>query len=161
MSADRTAKVWEILEDGSSGSVIKTLACSESNAVEDMLVGCLWQNDYLVTVSLGGVINIFSASDLDKTPVTFSGHMKNVSILTVLPTSQRMILSSSYDGIIIKWIQGIGYSGKLERKGNAQIKCLAAVEEEISTSGFDNKVKLRWKYLPSQVLLENLIKTTF
>lgn len=142
MSADKSAKVWEILEDGSGGRVIKTIACSTSNAVEDMLVGCLWQNDNLITVSLGGIISIFSASDLDKSPLLFSGHMKNVSTLTALKTSQRTILSSSYDGVIIKWIQGVGYSGKLEKKYDAKIKCLAAVEEVIFTSGFDNKVRI-------------------
>ncbi|XP_031267106.1 actin-interacting protein 1-1-like [Pistacia vera] len=139
VSADKSAKVWEISEDG-NGKVIKTLASSESGAVEHMLVGCLWQNDHLVTVSLGGRINIFSARDLDKDPISFSGHVKNVNALTMLKSSQKMILSSSYDGLMIRWIQGVGYSGKLERKYSAQIKCLAAVEEQIVTSGFDNKV---------------------
>lgn len=139
VSADKSAKVWEISEDG-NGKVIKTLASSESGAVEHMLVGCLWQNDHLVTVSLGGRINIFSASDLDKDPISFSGHMKNVNVLTMLKSSQKMILSSSYDGAMIRWIQGVGYSGKLDRKYSAQIKCLAAVKEQIVTSGFDNKV---------------------
>ena len=107
-----------------------------------MLVGCLWLNDYLVTVSLGGTISIFSASDLDKAPTSFSGHMKNVSSLTILRSNPRVLLSCSYDGLIVKWIQGIGYSGKLQRKENSQIKSLAAAEEEIVTSGFDNKVSV-------------------
>ncbi|KAK3189576.1 hypothetical protein Dsin_029137 [Dipteronia sinensis] len=138
VSADKSAKVWEISEDG-NGKVVKTLVCSETGAVEDMLVGCLWQNDHLITVSLGGIINIFSTSDLDQAPSSFSGHMKNVTTLTVLKNNQKM-LSSSYDGIIIRWIQGVGYSGKIIHKDIPQIKCLVAVEEEIVTSGFDNKV---------------------
>ena len=139
MSADKTAKIWEISPEG-NGMVKKTLTCPGLGGVEDMLVGCLWQNDYLVTVSLGGTICLFTASDLDKAPVLLSGHMKNVTSLVVLKSSPKIILSSSYDGSIIKWILGVGYSGKLERKVNAQIKCLAAVEEEIVSSGFDNKV---------------------
>lgn len=105
-----------------------------------MLVGCLWQNDFLVIVSLGGTISIFSANDLEKSPLQLSGHMKNVIALTVLNIDPKVILSSSYDGLIVKWIQGIGYGGKLQRKENSQIKCFAAIEEEIVTSGFDNKV---------------------
>ena len=105
-----------------------------------MLVGCLWQNDHLVTVSLGGTISLFSATDLDKAPLLLSGHMKNVTSLAVLKSDPKVILSSSYDGLIIKWIQGIGYSGRLQRKENSNIKCFAAVEEEFVTSGFDNKV---------------------
>ncbi|XP_021909048.1 actin-interacting protein 1-2 [Carica papaya] len=138
VSADKSAKVWEI--ENSNGKLKKTLTCPGSGGLDDMLVGCLWQNDHLVTVSLGGTISIFSASDLDKAPLQLSGHMKNVTSLVVLKSNPRFILSSSYDGLIVKWIQGIGYGGKLQRKENSQIKCLAAVEEEIVTSGFDNKI---------------------
>lgn len=139
VSADKSAKVWEISEDG-NGKVKKTLTCPGSGGVEDMLVGCLWQNDHLVMISLGGTVSIFSASDLDKGPLSFSGHMKNVNSLAVLKSNPKVILSTSYDGLIIKWIQGIGYSGRLDRKENSQIKCFAAVEEEMVSSGFDNKI---------------------
>ncbi|KAJ6759873.1 ACTIN-INTERACTING PROTEIN 1-1 [Salix purpurea] len=139
VSADKSAKVWEICDDG-SGKLTKTLTSSDSGGVDDMLVSCLWQNDHLVTVSLGGTISIFSASDLDKSALQISGHMKNVTSLSVLKNVPKTILSSSYDGLIVKWIQGIGYSSKLQRKENSQIKCLAAAEEEIITSGFDNKL---------------------
>ncbi|KAJ8758525.1 hypothetical protein K2173_000246 [Erythroxylum novogranatense] len=140
VSADKSAKVWEISDDG-SGKVIKTLKCPGSGGVDDMLVGCLWQNDHLIVVSLGGTISIFSATNLDDAPTTLSGHMKNVTALTQAGTDQKMILTGSYDGVIVKWIQGIGFCSRLERTNNAQIKCLAAVEQEIITCGFDNKVR--------------------
>ncbi|KAF7827694.1 actin-interacting protein 1-2-like [Senna tora] len=139
VSADKSAKIWDILEDG-SGSLNKTLSSSESGGVEDMLVGCLWQNDHLLTVSLGGMINLYSAKDLDKTPLSLSGHMKNVAVLTLLNRSEKMLLSSSYDGVIIKWIPGVGFSGKLDGKQFGLIKLLAAGEEEVIMAGFDNKV---------------------
>ncbi|KAL8088434.1 hypothetical protein AgCh_038282 [Apium graveolens] len=44
-----------------------------------------------------------------------------------------------YDGLIIKWTQGTGYSGKLDRKVTDKIKCFAAVDEEIVPSVYDNK----------------------
>ncbi|CAK8579720.1 unnamed protein product [Lathyrus sativus] len=140
VSADKSAKVWDISEDN-NGKVKKTLISPGSGGIEDMLVGCLWLNDYLVTVSLGGTISIYLASDLDKAPTSFSGHMKNVSSLTILRSNPRVLLSCSYDGLVVKWIQGIGYSGKLQRRENSQIKSLAAAEEEIVTSGFDNKIR--------------------
>ncbi|XP_010549075.1 PREDICTED: actin-interacting protein 1-2 [Tarenaya hassleriana] len=139
VSADKSAKVWDISEDG-NGTFKKTLDCPGSGGVDDMLVGCLWQNDHIVTVSLGGTISIFSASDLDKTPVQLSGHMKNVSSVAVLKGSPQYILSSSYDGLICKWMQGRGFCGKVQRKQNSQIKCFTAHDEEIMTSGFDNKL---------------------
>ncbi|GFP99997.1 66 kDa stress protein [Phtheirospermum japonicum] len=139
VSADKSAKIWEISEDN-IGKVKKTWTCPGSGGVDDMLVGCLWQNDHIVTVSLGGTIFLYSASDLEKEPLPLSGHMKNVSSLAVLKNNPKVILSSSYDGLIVKWVQGIGYSGKLERNVVSQIKCLAAVDEQIISSGFDNKV---------------------
>ncbi|KAJ7970292.1 66 kDa stress protein [Quillaja saponaria] len=139
VSADKSAKVWEISEDN-IGLLKRTLTSPGTSGVEDMLVGCLWLNDHIVTVSLGGTINIFSASDLDKSPRSLSGHMKNVTSLSVLNGNPRVLISSSYDGLIVKWIQGIGYGGKLQRKETSKIKCLAASEEEIVTSGFDNKI---------------------
>lgn len=140
MSADKTAKVWAISEDG-HGEVAKSLTSPGSGGFEDMLVGCLWHNNYLVTVSLGGTISLFSATDLDESPVILSGHMKNVNSVVLLK-NQNIILSCSYDGLIIKWTQGTGYTGKLDRKVSDKIKCFAAVEEEIVTSGYDNKVTL-------------------
>lgn len=139
MSADKSAKVWDINENG-SGTVHKTLTHTESGGVEDMLVGCLWQNDHLLTVSLGGMINLYSVKDLDKSPLSLSGHMKNVTVLTLLNRSEKMLLSSSYDGVIIRWIPGIGYSGRFESKQFGLIKLLGAGEEEVITSGFDNMV---------------------
>lgn len=139
VSADKTAKVWEISQDG-NGQVLKTLICPGSGGVDDMVVGCLWQNDRLVTVSLGGVINVFSANDLDKDPFPLSGHLKNVSALSVLKSDPNVVLSCSYDGVIVKWIRGVGYSCKINMKDHAPIKCFAAVEGEIILSGFDNKV---------------------
>ncbi|PPD95023.1 hypothetical protein GOBAR_DD07973 [Gossypium barbadense] len=146
VSADKTAKVWDISEDG-SGKLKKTLTCSGSGGVDDMLVGCRWQNDHLVTVSLGGTISIFSASNLEKSPLQLSGHMKNITSLAVLKSDPKCVLSSSYDGLIVKWVQGLGYSGKLQRKENSQIKCFAAAEEEIVTSGFDNKAEVLQSFI--------------
>ncbi|KAK1372001.1 actin-interacting protein 1-2 [Heracleum sosnowskyi] len=138
VSADKTAKVWAISDDG-HGEVAKTLTSPGSGGFEDMLVGGLWHNNYLVTVSLGGTLSVFSATDLDESPVILSGHMKNVNSIVVLK-KQNVILSCSYDGLIIKWTQGTGYTGKLDRKMSDKIKCFAAVDEEIVTSGYDNKV---------------------
>lgn len=138
VSADKSAKIWEISEDN-KGNVKKTLTPG-SGGVEDMLVGCLWQNNHIVTVSLGGTIYLYSASDLDEAPLSLSGHMKNINSLAVLNKNPKVILSTSYDGLIIKWLQGTGYYGKLERNAVSQIKCFSAVEEEIVSSGYDNKV---------------------
>ncbi|CAA6665385.1 unnamed protein product [Spirodela intermedia] len=144
VSADKSAKIWEITDSG-GGKLKRTLSCvAGSGSIDDMLVGCLWQNDHLVTVSLGGTISLFSASNPNQMPISFSGHMKSVSSLACfLQDGQKSIVSSSYDGIIIRWTQGVGFGGKLKRKNTSQIKCFSGVREEFIVSGFDNKV---WRH---------------
>ncbi|KAG0500120.1 hypothetical protein HPP92_000192 [Vanilla planifolia] len=139
-SADKTAKVWDITDDG-SGKLNRTLACPSSGGVDDMQVGCLWHGDHLVTVSLGGNICICSANDPDKPPTSFSGHMKGINALSCfLHNGQRTMLTTSYDGVLVKWVPGVVYGRKIKRKENTQIKCFAAAERELLTSGFDNRV---------------------
>ena len=141
VSADKSAKIWEITEAG-NGNLKRTLSGTASTgSIDDMLVGCLWQKDRLITVSLGGMISLFAASNPDLPPICFSGHSKSVSSLTsFIQDGRRSIISSSYDGTIIKWLQGMGFVGKLKRKNNTQIKCFSVVGEEFIISGFDNKV---------------------
>jgi len=66
--------------------------------------------------------------------------MKNVTILTLLKKSEKMLLTSSYDGVIIRWIPGKGYAGKVDNKQFGLIKLLVAGEDGVIASGFDNKV---------------------
>jgi len=159
VSADKSAKVWEVAEDGTIGSVIKTLSFMESGGAEDMLVGCLWQNDHLITVSLGGTMSLFSADDMDKPPLLLSGHIKNVTSLAVLGENQKTILSCSYDGLIVKWLKGVGYSCKLQMK-DTKIKRLAATESSIFISGYDNMVQvLLTKQLFNEIWVWTVLKS--
>ncbi|KAA8529075.1 hypothetical protein F0562_033437 [Nyssa sinensis] len=132
-----------IIYDGKSGERIGELAPEDGHVGSIYAVSWSPDSKQVVTVSAdksAKVWEILDDGNLDEIPLSLSGHMKNVTALTVLKSNQKMILSGSYDGIIIRWIQGIGYNGKLERKENAKIKCFAAADEEIVSSGFDNKV---------------------
>ncbi|KAH9306510.1 hypothetical protein KI387_010914 [Taxus chinensis] len=141
VSADKSAKIWEINETG-NGTVKRTLTFGSQGGPDDMLVGCLWLNDYLITVSLGGMISLLSASDPDKPPKPISGHIKSITAITFSRHGgQSEVYSSSYDGVIVRWILGTGYAGRVERKDSTQIKCLATVEGELVACGFDNKVR--------------------
>ncbi|KAJ3694401.1 hypothetical protein LUZ60_009881 [Juncus effusus] len=141
VSADKTAKIWEISEDG-NGKVTKTLTPPGIGGFEDMLIGCLWQNSKLLTVSLGGLFNLYPEPDKD--PITFSGHMKSVSSLCCVNGEESgneiPVLSASYDGVIVRWIPGSGFAGRVLRNENSQIKCFLVSDGEIITSAYDNKV---------------------
>ena len=65
MSADKSAKIWDISETG-NGTVKKTLTFGSRGGIDDMLVGYLWLNDHLITVFLGGLLSLLSATNPDK-----------------------------------------------------------------------------------------------
>eukprot|EP00250_Pteridium_aquilinum_P019176 c24332_g1_i1 orf=148-1977(-) len=141
VSADKTAKVWDILEDG-NGKVNTTFKFSGGVGAEDMQVGCLWLKDYLISISLGGSISYLSCSDPSSPQRTLSGHMKNITAVTVsMVGGEAEIFSSSYDGVISRWICGAGYKTKLETKNPVHVKAMVAAGESLVTCGLDNKLR--------------------
>lgn len=90
MSTDRSTKVWDEFEDG-NGKVNKTLSCPGLGGMDDILVGCLWYNDFLITISLGVTTNIFSVNDLVKAPLSIFKYMKNITSLSVLNNVPKVI----------------------------------------------------------------------
>ena len=59
-------------------------------------VGCAWSGTSVVSYSLGGVLSIFNADDLQAAPKTQRGHNKPVACLLWHSGSNRLI-SGSYD----------------------------------------------------------------
>merc|ERR1719229_1137567 len=56
-SADKTCKLWDV----EKGECIFTYNFSDKPLVEDMQVGCLWLDKYLISISLSGKINYLDA----------------------------------------------------------------------------------------------------
>ncbi|KAJ7520469.1 hypothetical protein O6H91_19G007100 [Diphasiastrum complanatum] len=140
VSADKTAIVWDVSDDG-SGSVNRTFSFSDSGAIEDMQVGCLWLNNYMISISLGGVINFLTDSTVNSPGMVLSGHIKSITSITVAGSGLGSIIySSSYDGVIIKWKLGTGYVGRLEQEDQSSIYFMAAVEGHLLTCGLDDKL---------------------
>lgn len=141
VSADKTAKVWDISEDG-SGLVNTTYTFSDVGGADDMQVGCLWMGDYLISISLGGVINYLSLSKPSKPMRVLSGHLKSITALTIAKEGETLELySSSYDGVIVKWKLGSGYHGRLQKNGTLNTAMYMLAEGgELITCGMDNKV---------------------
>ncbi|MCO5558677.1 hypothetical protein L7F22_012263 [Adiantum nelumboides] len=141
VSADKTAKIWDILEDG-NGKVCTTFKFSGAAGAEDMQVGCLWLKDYLISISLGGSISYLSSSDPNSPVRTLSGHIKNITALTISAVgTEPEIYSSSYDGVICRWVCGAGFKTKLATKDPVHVKAMAATGEMFLTCGLDNKLR--------------------
>ncbi|CDW55423.1 actin interacting protein 1 [Trichuris trichiura] len=62
-SADRTCKIWDV----------------EVETVNDQQLACLWQGDYLLSVSLSGCINYLDPSNPQKPRMVVKGHSKPVT----------------------------------------------------------------------------------
>lgn len=141
VSADKTAKIWDIMDNG-SGKVNTTFKFSGSAGAEDMQVGCLWLKEYLISISLGGSISYLSCSDPISPPRSLSGHMKNITAVTVSVTGgEAEIFSSSYDGVIVRWVCGAGYKNKLDKKDPVHVKTIVAAGGGLLTCGLDNKLR--------------------
>eukprot|EP00249_Psilotum_nudum_P016177 c25697_g1_i1 orf=328-2154(-) len=141
VSADKTAKIWDIMEDG-MGRVHTTFNLAGNAGVEDMQVGCLWLNNYLISVSLGGIISVLSPVDPSSPLQLLSGHMKSITAVAIsVKGEETEVYSSSYDGLIVRWVFGVGYGNRLVRKDSVPVKSIVVVGDELFTCGLDNKLR--------------------
>jgi WD repeat-containing protein 1 (actin-interacting protein 1) len=104
VSGDKTAKIWDIEQN----SLVKEFKFGDS--IDDQQVGCLWQNNHLLSVSLSGSINYLNSSTTETGPQnqilkTLKGHSKSITALEVVNvnTENPLIISGSHDGLIVYW----------------------------------------------------------
>ncbi|CAL8402756.1 unnamed protein product [Arctogadus glacialis] len=94
-SGDKTVKLWDI----GTGTAVTTF--NMGNDVMDQQLGCLWQNDHLISVSLSGNINYLDKNNPDKPLRVIKGHSKSVHCVTVHKIDGKSIIfSASHDGHI-------------------------------------------------------------
>merc|ERR1719229_100952 len=79
-SADKTCKVW----DYESGKVMHTYEFMDAGAakptLQDMQVGCLWMDKWIISVSLSGKINYLDPEFKQAKPIrVVTGHQKTVN----------------------------------------------------------------------------------
>ncbi|BFY98615.1 hypothetical protein BsWGS_01655 [Bradybaena similaris] len=111
VSGDKTAKIWNI--DTKSAETEFVLG----KEVTDMQVGCLWQGDNIITVSLSGYINYLDPSSPSHPRRIIKGHNKPVITLTASEDGSRFYSASS-DGLIISWDAANNESEDFKGKGH-------------------------------------------
>ncbi|KAG7462107.1 hypothetical protein MATL_G00199110 [Megalops atlanticus] len=95
-SGDKTVKLWDV----GSNSLITTF--NMGSDVMDQQLGCLWQKDHLLSISLSGYINYLDKNNPDRPLRTIKGHTKSIQSLTVHKNEGRpYIYSGSHDGHIM------------------------------------------------------------
>jgi WD40 repeat protein len=140
-SSDTTVKLWDVGQT----KVLQTFQIGESlGNLDDQQVGCLWQGQHMVSVSLSGDINYFDPRAGNRPVQVVKGHQKAVISLAC---HEQTVYSGSYDGKQYAWtdsskgglvIPGAGHSNQVNQMsvGNGQVYSVAMDD---SIRSFDAK----------------------
>uniref|UniRef100_A0A3P9DMG4 WD repeat domain 1 n=1 Tax=Maylandia zebra TaxID=106582 RepID=A0A3P9DMG4_9CICH len=94
-SGDKTVKLWDV------GATTAVTTFNLGSDVTDQQLGCLWQKDHLLSISLSGYINYLDKNNPNRPIRTIKGHTKSIQCVTVHKNEGRpYIYSGSHDGHI-------------------------------------------------------------
>lgn len=134
-SGDKTCKLWDI----STKQMISQFNMGTN--VEDQQVSCLWQGNYLLSVSLSGFINYLDVNDPDKPLRVIKGHNKPITALA-LSEDRSTIYTASHDGAVTNWNSGNGTNGRVFGNGHGnQVNSIRSFGDFVYTIGIDDTVK--------------------
>ncbi|XP_005098277.1 actin-interacting protein 1 [Aplysia californica] len=135
VSGDKTAKIWNI----EANSVETDFVLGKQ--VTDMQVGCLWQGDNIITVSLSGNFNYLDPASPASPKKIIKGHNKPIVALTTSPDGSSFYTASS-DGLIVSWNAATGESDDIKGKGHTnQVMDLALGGDVLVSVGIDDTVR--------------------
>lgn len=136
-SADKTAKIWDI--EANTANTVFTFG----DTVDDQQLGCLWQGDYLLTVSLSGNINYLDTNNPSSPMRIIKGHNKNILSLVSSPDGSTLY-TGSFDSRICRWNVESGESDTFKGKGHTnQITDMTLCGDDyLATCSMDDTVRL-------------------
>nr|CAB3267681.1 actin-interacting protein 1 [Phallusia mammillata] len=135
-SADKTAKIWNV------ETRQQTVEFVLGKDIMKQQLSCLWQGDYLLTVSLTGEINYLDRNDPSKPAKVVTGHNKTITCTTIKP--KEAIYSASFDGVVVRWDAYTGDGKRFTGLGHAsKVTAMLYVEDTntIVSIGLDNAVR--------------------
>uniref|UniRef100_A0A8C4WWK8 Uncharacterized protein n=1 Tax=Eptatretus burgeri TaxID=7764 RepID=A0A8C4WWK8_EPTBU len=126
VSADKTAKVWDI----ATRKAVTTFTMGQD--LLDHQMGCLWQGQDLITVSLSGYINFLDQNNPSKPRLIVKGHSKSIQCLTVHKTKDmNKIFTGSHEGGINQWDAKTGVCESFDGKGHTNLVSSIGVEDSV------------------------------
>jgi WD40 repeat protein len=135
-SADKTCKIW----DASNFSCLTTFTFG--NDVNDQQVGCLWQHDTIISVSLSGDINYLDQANPNKPAKVVKGHNKVITALA-FDREKNKLLTGDYGADVIEWDVNsgdtVGFTGP--KHGN-QVSAMAVQGRTLVTVSMDDSIKI-------------------
>ncbi|KAL0269939.1 UNVERIFIED_CONTAM: hypothetical protein PYX00_007514 [Menopon gallinae] len=134
-SGDKTCKLWDI----ETKSVVSEF--NMGNQVEDQQVSCLWQGQFLLSVSLSGFINYLDVNNPQKPFRIVKGHNKPITVLALSP-DRNTIYTGSHDGFVTHWESSTGVNDRITGNGHGnQINGMKALSDFVYTCGIDDSIK--------------------
>lgn len=100
-SADKTCKLWNV----DTGACEKTFTFS--NELEDQQLGCLWQENDVISVALSGDIYYLDLNNPSKPHRIIRGHNKFINTLAYDKGNNR-IITADFGGKILSWDPATG-----------------------------------------------------
>ncbi|XP_005995864.1 WD repeat-containing protein 1 [Latimeria chalumnae] len=137
-SGDKTSKIWDV----EANSVVTTF--NMGSDVLDQQLGCLWQKDHLLSMSLSGYINYLDKNNPNKPIRVVKGHSKSIPCVTVHKNDGRSyIYSASHDGYINYWDAETGENDGFVGKGHMNQVSKMAIDEsnQLVSCSMDDTVR--------------------
>eukprot|EP00160_Parvularia_atlantis_P006594 Unigene1576_Nuclearia_a/m.4892 Unigene1576_Nuclearia_a/g.4892 ORF Unigene1576_Nuclearia_a/g.4892 Unigene1576_Nuclearia_a/m.4892 type:complete len:601 (-) Unigene1576_Nuclearia_a:89-1891(-) len=132
-SADRTVKVWDV----AAGTATTTFTFG--TAVDDQQVGCLWQGNHLVSLSLSGDLNYLDKSNPAKPTRVVRGHTKPIMSLAV---KDNTLCTGDVSGRVCAWSADNGVATPIAGTGHTnQATALAFQGDTLVSVGLDDSVR--------------------
>lgn len=104
-------------------------------------MSCLWQNNYILTVSLSGFISYLDVNDPSKPLRVVKGHNKPITALT-LSEDRSQIFTASHDGFVTRWDAASGENDRVEGVGHGnQVNGMKVHDGTLYTCGIDDSLK--------------------
>jgi len=136
-SADKTCKVW----DSNNGDCLVTFNFFANPQVEDQFLGCLWQGEEMIAVTLAGDIYYLDINSPDRPRRVQRGHQKAITALAHDPHSNS-IYTGSYDSLIVNWDIDTGATAPMVGKGHTnQINKMYIQGDNLVTCAMDDSVR--------------------
>jgi len=105
-------------------------------------LGCLWQGEKRIVLSLGGQIIHLPKSPSEQPSNIIKGHIKSIESMAYDPQT-KFLYSASYDGILIRWNVATGEATDFKGKGHKNtIKQVGIQGKSLVTASLDDTLRL-------------------
>eukprot|EP00013_Stygamoeba_regulata_P019684 CAMPEP_0177658450 /NCGR_PEP_ID=MMETSP0447-20121125/16810_1 /TAXON_ID=0 /ORGANISM="Stygamoeba regulata, Strain BSH-02190019" /LENGTH=600 /DNA_ID=CAMNT_0019163043 /DNA_START=46 /DNA_END=1848 /DNA_ORIENTATION=- len=135
-SADKTAKLWDV------GTQQCVTTFTFGNEVDDQQLGCLWQGNHMVTLSLSGDLNYLDPNSPAKPSRVVKGHNKFITSFA-FDRRSNSCFTGSYDSVVVKWNMDSGENWPMKGKGHSNQVTRAHISgDNLVTIGMDDAVRI-------------------